>query len=166
VSGNITITPMNQPISGAGYLATYSYTAPKEGERITVKYNYNKLITDATFSIERVRPITADVLIKQASPLEIDIGVQIVVSEGSATGAANVLQSVEETLTVFTTATGLNTTLDASDIVSAIYQVSGVDRVVITKFNLSGESGIVKSISADRNQYIIAGNISVVQDSR
>lgn len=166
VSGNISITSMNQPVSGIGYLTTYDYTAPKEGERITIKYNYNKLITDSTFSIERVRPITADVLIKQASPLAVDIGMKVVVASNVTTNTTNILRSVEQTITIFTTATGLNTILDASDLISAVYQVTGVDRVVLTKFNLSGLPGIVKSISAERNQYIILGEVSVVEDSR
>jgi hypothetical protein len=166
VSGNITITGMNQPISGTGYLTTYTYTAPKEGERITLKYNYNKLITDSTFAIEKVRPVTADVLVKQASALVVDIGMKIVVASNAVANTSSILQSVEQTLTVFTTATGLNTTLDASDLISAAYQVAGVDRVVITKFNLSGKTGVVKSISADRNQYIVPGEVSIVEDSR
>lgn len=166
ISGNITITAMNQPVSGTGYLATYDYTAPKEGERITITYNYNKLITDSTFAIERVRPITADVLIKQASPLVVDIGMKIVVTASSVANTSSILQAVEQTITIFTTATGLNTTLDASDLISAVYQVSGVDRVVLTKFNTSGNTGILKSISADRNQYIVPGEVSIVEDSR
>lgn len=164
VSGNITVSSSNQPVSGTGYLATYSYTAPKEGERVTVKYNYNKLITDATFSIEKVRPITADVLIKQASPLSIDVALDIIVS--TTESATSILQSVEESLTIFMTATGLNTTLDASDIINAAYQVPGVDRVVIKKFNYEGLTGIRKTITADRSQYIVPGTITIVQDSR
>ena len=166
ISGNITISSMNQPISGAGYLATYAYTSPKDGERITIKYNYNKLLSDSTTTIERVRPITADVLLKQAEALSVDIALKIIISDGASSSASNVIQSVTETLTVFATANGLNTTLDASDIISAAYQVAGVDRVILTKFNLSGESGVIKSVYADRNQYIIPGELSVTQDSR
>jgi hypothetical protein len=166
VTGNITITPMNQPISGTGYLTTYSYTAPKDGERITIRYNYNKLLTDSTFAIEKVRPVTADVLIKQASPLSVDIGMKIVVTTNAVSSTLSVIQSVEQSITAFTTATGLNTTLDASDLINAAYQVSGVDRVILTKFNLSGKTGIVQSIVADRSQYIIPGEVSIVEDSR
>ena len=166
VSGNITITSVSQPVSGTGYLTTYNYTAPKEGERVTIKYNYNKLITDSTFAIERVRPITADVLIKQATPLVVDIGMKIVVASNATSNVSNILQSVEQTITIYTTATGLNTILDASDLISAAYQVTGVDRVILTKFNLSGLTGIVKSIASDRNQYIVPGETSVVEDRR
>ena len=166
ISGNITITNANQPVSGTSYLTSYSYTAPKEGERITISYNYNKLITDATFAIENVRPITADVLIKQASPLIIDVALKFIPLPTFIQSVNNVQQALEEAITIFVTATGLNTTLDASDIINAAYQVAGVDRITLTKFNLSGKTGLRQTISAGRNEYIVAGAITVEPESR
>ncbi len=165
VTGNITITSANQPQAGTGYFATYSYTAPKEGERISLKYTYNKLITDSTFTIEAIRPITADVLIKQAQPLDVDV-VMLVVFSSSITDTTPVAQSLEQTIISYMTATGLNTTLDASDIISISYRVPGVDRVILTTFNESGSTGVLKTIEAGRNQYIRAGTISIIKDSR
>jgi len=166
IAGNITVSNFNQPLSSSTYLPSYSYVAPKEGERITITYNYNKLIGDATFNIEDVRPITADVLVKAAVPLEVDISMQVVPTPAYANNTTNLSSNIEETVTVFSTANGLNSILDASDIINAVYSVPGVDRVVLTKFNLTGNTGILKSVSADRNQYIVAGNIQVEIEER
>lgn len=166
ISGNITISNANQPTAGSTYLTTYSYTGPKEGERITITYNYNSLIGDVTFDIEEDRPITADVLVKAAEQLEVDVSMQIVPTTAFSNNRTNLQQSVEQALTSFTTANGLNSTLDASDLINAVYTVPGVDRAVVTLFNYSGSTGIRKSISAGRNQYIVAGTISVEIEDR
>lgn len=166
VSGTITIANFNQPLSGSTYFTSYNYLAPKEGERITVQYNLNRLIGDATFTIEDVRPVTADVLLKAASKVELDVSVSIVASPSFKGTSTNLEDSVKETLTIFLTARGLNTTLDASDIINACYSVAGVDRVILTKFNTSGESGIKKSISAGRDEYLVAGVVEVEIETR
>ncbi len=160
-----TITSANQPQAGTGYFATYQYTAPKEGERISLKYNYNKLITDSTFTIESVRPITADVLVKQAEPLDIDVSMLVIFSS-DVNDTTSVAQSLEQTIISYMTATGLNTTLDASDIISVSYRVPGVDRVILDKFNKSGLTGVMRTIEAGRDQFIRAGTVTITEDSR
>ena len=43
--GSIVISSTTQPDDGTSYSVDYNFTAPKEGERITVKYNRNKYFT-------------------------------------------------------------------------------------------------------------------------
>lgn len=166
IAGNITITSFTQPIAGNTYYTTYDYVAPKEGERITVQYNLNRLIADATLRLENVRPITADVLVKAATAIEVDVSMLVVASTSFAGTGTNLVESVKETLTVFLTGNGLASDLDASDVINACYSVSGVDRVTLTKFNTSGNTGIVRTVPAERNEYITAGTIDVEIEER
>lgn len=166
VEGSFSIDSYTQPSSGSPYFSSYSYIAPKEGERLTIKYRYNKLISDLMFLLEDARPITADVLIKSASAKPVDIEMSVVVSANFTNNTANLQQNLQETITSFLSSNGLNTTVDQSDIIDAAYGVSGVDRVIITKFNESGLTGVVKSIVAGRNEYITSGTIVVNIESR
>ena len=54
----------------------------------------NRLIADATAQIETVRPVTADVLIKEAQSLAIDIRGEIVVNENSIANTSSILENV------------------------------------------------------------------------
>lgn len=166
VEGSFSVESYTQPASGSSYFASYDYTAPKEGERLTLKYRNNRLMSDLMFVLEDSRPITADVLIKSALSKAIDIAVSIVPTTNFLNNTANLQQSVQETLSSFLTADGLNTIVDQSDIINACYGVNGVDRVIVTKFNLEGLTGVVKSISAGRDEYISAGLIAVNIESR
>lgn len=166
VSGTITITNLNQPTTGNTYLTSYEYVAPKEGERITIEYTYNRLISDATQRIESVRPITADVLIKAATAVSVDVSMTIVAASNFQGTESTLVEGLRENLTSFLSANGLNTTLDSSDVVNAAYGTAGVDRVVLTKFNTSGNTGILKTIQAGRNEYLTAGVIEISVEER
>lgn len=166
ISGTITITNSTQPITGGTYFATYSYIAPKEGERITISYSYNRLIGDATFQIEDVRPITADVLIKAATAIPVDVSMLVVASTSFQGTNSTLAENIIENLTVFLSSNGLETVVDASDIINATYGTAGVDRVTLTLFNTSGNIGVTKTVSAASNEYITAGTISVTIEER
>jgi len=166
VSGTITVSNLTQPVSGSSYLSTYKYVAPKEGERITLEYNVNRLIADATNDIESVRPITADVLVKAAVQLAVDVTLRIVAATTFRGTDSNLESSAREALTVFLTNNGLESTLDSSDVINATYAVQGVDRVTVTTFNLSGQTGVKQTIQAGRNEFISAGNIEIIIEAR
>jgi hypothetical protein len=166
VEGSLSIIPSNPPVAWAPYFANYSYTAPTEGERISIRYRHNRLLSDLLFLLEEQRPITADVLLKAAEPLAVDIIANIVVAPAFTNNSSNVEQEVQESLVSFLTGNGLNTVLDQSDIINAMYGVPGVDRVIITRFNTAGLTGVVKTITANRTQYITAGQILINTESR
>ena len=166
VSGNISISSLNQPVSGSQYFATYDYVAPKEGERITVSYNYNRLIADSTLAIEAVRPITGDVLTKAAVEVGLDLTLDVVLADGFEEQEAAVRQNLTEALTSFISGGGLEATIDASDIIQTCYSIDGVDRVVITKFNLADSTGILKTVAAERNQSFAANSIVIEIEER
>lgn len=166
IIGNIIIKTINQPDINATFTTDYSYTAPKENERITINYEYNKLIVDATQAIEDIRPITADVLIKQAEEIEVDVTAYIVVEPSFSEKTETVKQDVADNISSSLNSEELGSTIDSSDIIDGIYNVAGVDRVRITRFNKTNVSGTKNSITAENNQYIAPGTITVYIEER
>lgn len=163
--GTFSIKNFNQPLSNTSYNVDYDYVAPKENERITITYNYNKLITDATLTIENVRPITADVLIKEASARDIDVDIRIVLLSEYANQEQTVIEDARDAITSFLNANSLGTTVDSSDIVDKLYSVAGIDRVRIMSFGFS-DAGNVLSVTAKKNEYLRAGTVTIISESR
>ena len=164
-SATLTVSPQNQPIQGTRYTASYDYLAPKPNERITISYNMNQVVTDNTFAIERTRPIGADVLVKAAIPIEVDISLAIVVNSSYQNSSAVVAQNVIDAVTQALNATKLGTTINQSNFINTAYQISGVDRVRITAFNKKDVIGQVLTLQAQENQYFTANNVTVTVES-
>lgn len=165
VIGKIVVKNFNQPINNTSYSVDYNYVAPKENERITITYNHNKIVNTATLAIEDVRPITADVLIKLAKAKEIDISLKIVLLPEYLPQSDVVEENAINTVTTFLNANSLGTTIDASDVINALYSVSGVDRVQIINFS-TGSGGNVLSIAAEKNEYLKAGTVDITIEER
>lgn len=165
-SATLTVINNNQPITGSRYQATYDYIAPKINERITITSNFNKVIGDATIAVENTRPINADVLVKAAFPVEVDVTMLVVVTTEFVNSETIVLQNVRDAVTQTLNAQQLGTTVDSSDLIRAAANVEGVDRVRTTFFNKTGETGSVLSIVAQRNEFIVANNVIVESEER
>lgn len=165
-SSVLTLNSMTQPLLGSRYSATYDYTAPKTNERITITYNYNQTITDATFTIEQNRPINADVIVKQAVAIPVDVTMNIVVSAAYTTSSTIVAQNVRDILTSSINLNSLGGIIDASDLVNSAYSISGVDRARIIYFNKSGLAGQVLSLVAQKNEYFVANTVTVNVETR
>jgi len=166
VSGRMSIDTVTQPDQNASYSVDYSYTAPKNNERITINYEYNKLIGDATNSVESGRPITADVLVKASTKVPIDVTADIIVLPAYETSSSSVKQDVANNISSSLNATALGTTLDVDDVSTAAHSVAGLDKITITHFNKQGLSGTVTTISAKKNEYLAAGDINVTVKTR
>jgi uncharacterized phage protein gp47/JayE len=166
ISGRLQIDTFNQPESNISYAADYNYTAPKDNERITINYEYNKLIVDATQAIENSRPITADVLAKAATKIELDVSATIIVLPSFTDRESTVQQDVADNITATLSASALETTLDQSDIINNAYNVQGLDRIRITRFNKKNVTGTKLSISAQKSEYLAPGNVIVIVEDR
>jgi hypothetical protein len=165
-AGKILIDSFNQPAVNATYLVDYDYTAPKENERVTINFEYNKLIVDATQAIEESRPITADVLSKAAAKIELDVDAVIIVTDDFSDKETTVRQDVADNISATLNASAQGTTLDSSDIKANAYNVAGLDRIRITKFNIAGVSGTKLSISAEKSEYLASGTVTVEVEER
>lgn len=161
-TGKLTVATMNQPVVSSRYLATYNYLGPQPNERITINFNYNGLIGTSTVALEPNRPISADVLIKAATELLVDITLAIVVNSTYANGSAVVLQNVNNAVTAAINTNTLGGTLSSSSLVAVAQGVAGVSSVQVTAFNLDGVVGQVLTLTAQENQYFVANSVSVV----
>lgn len=159
IVGNLTVYTANQPASNTVFFSDYKFTAPKEGERISIRYNLNRLMIDATNAIESVRPISADVLIKEASEMLVDVSGQILINDNQSQNTNFIIQNAADEISRILSTNSLGATVDYSDIISAASRVSGVDSVNISLFNVSGNTGRKSFIRALDNQTINPGNI-------
>jgi len=165
VTGKLTVSNFNQPIGNTSYEVDYDYVAPKENERVTVTFNHNPVINAASTAIESVRPITADVLIKAATPKDIDVDIKIVLLPLSVDQEQTIIQDSIDVVNSFLNANSLGTIIDASDVVNILYTVSGIDRVRMINFS-TGASGNVVSITAAKNEHLRAGTITIATEDR
>lgn len=157
--GSVVITPMSQPNTGLSYFANYKFKAPVEGERITVRYNLNRLISDVTANLENVRSITADILVKEAPILTVNVRGEVIVNQDVVSETSTVLENVSNSVSNLLNSTVLGSIVDYSDIINAVTSVPGIDSVNISVFNEEGSSGRKSFIKALDNQSIVAGEI-------
>jgi uncharacterized phage protein gp47/JayE len=166
INGNISVSFFTQPATNSNYFANYSFIAPKEGERITVRYNINQLLLDVTNSVENFRPITADVLVKEAEQLLVDVSGTVLINEDRLDEADSILQNASNAVSSLLSTNRLGSTMDYSDIISTIAGVNGVDSVNISMFNITNQNGRRSYIRALDNQTISPGNITLEAVSR
>ena len=140
--------------------------APKSNERITITSNYNKLIGDVTLLVEQNRPITSDVLVKEAELILVDVTMYVVLTEEFKNSPTVVKQNIQDAITAAVNSDTLNQIIDSSDLINTAYTVPGVDRARIIYFNKTGNNGSVLSIQPQKNQYTAANNISIVIEER
>lgn len=166
LAGSIAVQAMSQPRAGSSYYADYDFMAPKEGERITISYNVNRLIIDATADIERVRPITADILVKEADELLVDVEGTILVNDNALGEADRIVDTAINAATNLLNTARLGAVVDYSDMVSVVAAQNGVDSVNISLFNVAGETGRRAFVKTLDNQTISPGSISFKAISR
>lgn len=157
--GSVSVDVKNQPENNNTYLTDYDFKAPKEGERLTIRYNLNRLITDVTTGLEDVRSITADVLVKEAFELAVDVEGQILINENAENGSSTIRENVENAVVNLLNTSTLGGTVDYSDIISVATAISGVDSINVSLFNEADETGRRSYIKALDNQVITANSV-------
>jgi hypothetical protein len=165
-SSTVSISAFNQPVTGNRYQGTYDYIAPVPNERITVRFNSNKLISDGTLALENARPINADVLLKESKAINVDTELAIVLFKEFENNSNTVIQNVQDAVTAAMDSPRLKTTIDSSDLVVIAQGVEGVDRVRVVRFNRANTAGSVLSIVARKNQFIKPNSIIITQEFR
>jgi len=165
-STRLSISLFNQPNSSSRYKVFYDYIGPKQNERITLRYNYNKLIGDVTFRIESTRPINADVLVKEASKLQVSIELLILVTLTNGLTESTIKQNVSNAITNLVNTLELGRTLEDVDLQLAAESVEGVDRARLIYFNKSGVSGSVVKLVAQNNEYFELDELTINTEFR
>lgn len=162
----LTLSSFTQPSLGARYKIFYDYTAPKQNERIAIKYNYNKLISDVTFAIENSRPINADVLAREAKELLLDLTINVVIDSTQSSSQTTILQNLRDKLIDVLTATELGTVIDQVTIINSAQAISGIARARILYFNKTGVTGQVLKIQAQEDEFFSSNNIIINTETR
>lgn len=161
-----TATSFTKPSVGARYTTFYNYLAPKQNERILIQYNYNKLISDTTFAIETSRPINADVLVRAAKLILIDLTMNVVINPNFLSTSSTVLQNLRNQLVAALTSTELGQTIDQISLINIAQGVQGIDRARILFFNKTGLPGQVLNITANADQYFQSNTININTETR
>ena len=158
-----TATSFTKPSVGARYTIFYNYLAPKQNERILIQYNYNQLITTATFAIENARPINADVLTRAAIEVEVNLTMNVVIDPSviSAGTQNTVLQNLRNQLVSALTSTTLGNTITQISLINTAQGVQGIDQARILIFNVVGQPGQVLTLSAQQDQYFVPNSIII-----
>lgn len=106
-------------------------TTPDDGSDVTIIYTYNKLVVDlqAEYDDDSNHIIASDILVRTAVEIPTDISLQITVYSGvdKTTVSANCVSA----LSSFASNLLLGESLNMSDIVGIVENISGVNKVVI-----------------------------------
>ena len=165
-STKLTVTSFTQPSLGSRYKVFYDYLAPKQNERILVRYNYNKLIADVTFNIENTRPINADVLVRQAKRVLLDLTMNVVIADDFKSSQSTVLQNLRDKLLTALTTNKLGQIVDAPTLINVAQGVAGVARARILYFNKTGGIGQVLKVQAQSDEYFAPNNLIINTETR
>jgi len=165
-STKFTVSSFTQPATGSRYKVFYDYLAPKQNERITIKYYYNRLIADTTFNIENTRPINADVLVKQAITVVVDLTMNVVISNDYKSSEDTVIQNLRSQLISSLTSLSLGTVVDSATLINVAQAVPGIARARILHFNKAGKAGQLLKIQAQKNEYFVPGTIIINTETR
>ena len=159
---NVKIQRFRSPIDNAAYAINYTYRAPKEGERITIAYLYNKLIDDVTKDIESQRLINTDILVKSGIEVPLSVGMSVVISpdgvDPATTTASIATRSVE-----LLNSSALGGSMEPSFVSSELFRtVPGLVSVNFTRFTRKSDPSGVKSITFQDNEYYSIEPIDIV----
>jgi uncharacterized phage protein gp47/JayE len=166
LKGTLEVLTFTQPVNSTSYYCDYDFTAPKDGERLTINYNINNLVIDVTNALEKYRPITADVLVKEAFSISVSVSGTILVNEDFLSEADTIEQNVITAISGILNTGSLGSRIDYSDIIYSAASVRGVDSVNISLFNEEGKVGRKAFISALENQTIVPGIITITAVSK
>lgn len=161
----LTTTTYTQPTLGAKYNAFYDYLAPQQNERIVINYDTNALVGTVTFNVETARPINADVLVKQATEVLLDLTMNVVISTNFLSSSTTVLQNLRAALLATMTSTKLAQTVDQVTLINVAQGIQGIARARILYFNKTGGIGTVLSITALENQFFNPNNVIINTES-
>jgi hypothetical protein len=165
-STRFTASSFTQPGVSARYKIFYDYLAPKQSERIVITYNYNRLISDVTFSIENTRPINADVLVRAAKEILLDLTINVVIDPTMLSSTNTILQNLRNQLLTTLTATKLGQIVDQPTIINVAQSITGISRARILVFNKTGQIGQVLKIQAQEDEFFSPNNLIINTETR
>lgn len=134
---------------------------PLVGQKLIIKFNYDSLIDKLQTGIEKYRVLTADVLLRKTTAIEVQISLNIQVYKDYSLEDTK-LQVINKISIYINNLKTLGAEFDRSDIVSVAKEISGVDRVdlnTVTIRKIGGNDSEI--ISINDNEYFIINNIDI-----
>lgn len=124
-----TLTQIARTVSSAipnGSTVLVSYVA---GENFTVTYAANTLLNNVQSKIDKMKHLTADVIVKGAVLTKVDFDIDVVLSYGADQSSVDV--QIRTAIAKVFVSKNLGSSIYQSDIVRAIENTTGVDHVLI-----------------------------------
>lgn len=114
------------------------------GENITVRYNVNSLLNDVQSRINKMKHLTADVVVKGAIKTLVDIDMKVVVDEGS--DQTSIDRKIRTAIAKLFSSKQIGESIYQSDVINVVENVSGVSHVVVpfTKMVKSNNSYVIR----------------------
>lgn len=137
--------------SGQTVLVSYSHD-----ENFTATYRTNLVISVAQAAVEAQRHATADVIVKEALPIPLDLQATVVLNKGSS--QSDVDPVLRTNLTNFITNLQLGDPVRQSDIIDVIERTAGVSYVVVPLTKMvrgAGSSVIREDLTTDLSSEVI-----------
>lgn len=130
-----------------------------------LQYSYNKLITDvANFLSQEQYNTGANILVKEAQNIPIDIFLQVVSTTTNADEKNNIVNKLITVISSYISTLKVGESIEQSDIVNLCY-IDGVERVVLplTYFKKTSDTqpAVNDIITVNKTQYITLGNLSI-----
>ena len=142
---SITRTDTGEIPSGATVLVTYEHD-----ENFTVTYTVNLIVSLTQDSIDTKKHVTADVLVKDAIPIPLDIQATIVLIRGRESSTVD--KALRTNLENFFSNLRLGDPVRQSDIIGILEKTDGVSYVVVPLSLLAPQEGctiVAESLSTD-----------------
>lgn len=153
----MSISALDQPAPGAQYLATYTFTAPLDGEALTVSYTYNDAVRAVAQNVETERVLTSDVLVRAAVEVAIRIEASVQIASGFSANAIAI--DVANALGVFFDAqASFGGTILVDDVEATIANVTGVTSAGLNVLSRTPEA-VVENITLTAREFpVLATN--------
>lgn len=134
---------------------------PRVGENLSISYSYNGTISDLQEKIEVKRVLTADVLIKGARKIPIEIKLEVVPYSGY--NSESIRKSIISKLTTYINEQRkMGDIVDRSDIVYIARGTEGVDAVNLGNVFLAVEDRApIQQIALSENEYMYLANVYI-----
>ena len=131
----------------------------------TLQYTYNSLITDVANYLAQPKYNTgANIIVKEAQSVPVDIFLQIVSNTIEAEEKTNIVNNLITTIKSYISSLQIGENLEQSDIINLCY-IEGVNRVVLplTYFKKTADKtkDVYDVIEVNKTQYIVLGNLSI-----
>ncbi|MNJ90222.1 Baseplate J-like protein [compost metagenome] len=134
---------------------------PRAGETLSITYSYNTIITDLQEKIEAKRVLTADVLIKGAKRIPIEVKLEVVPNVGYTDEAIR-KAVINQISTFINDQTPMGGEVDRSDIVYVVKSLEGINSVNTEKVLISVEDAApIQQIGLSQQEYMELVNIYV-----